>query len=60
MLKCRAEHKQLRQLLDDMSTLEDQAPDNQLKEDFYSILEEAKEHSTELDHLYIASKTFLI
>jgi len=40
---CREEHKQTRQLLDDMQVFEDEHPDKQLKVDFYTMLEEEKE-----------------
>ncbi|MBU8892248.1 MAG: HEAT repeat domain-containing protein [Bacteroidales bacterium] len=40
---CRTEHKQTRQLLDDMQIFEDEQPDEQLKVDFYTMLEVEKE-----------------
>lgn len=40
---CRTEHKQTHQLLDDLSLLEDEAPNSRLKDDFYIMLEEEKE-----------------
>ena len=54
---CRTEHKQTRQLLDDMSILEDEVPALQLKEDFYSMLEEEKENTQHnSDEIIIHSK----
>lgn len=41
---CRTEHKQLRQLLDDMLIFEDEQPNEQLKVDFYTMLENEKEN----------------
>jgi len=41
--KCRTEHKQTRQLLDDLHELENEIPSSQLKEDFYTMLEDEKE-----------------
>jgi hypothetical protein len=40
---CRIEHKQTRQLLDDMQVFEDEQPEEKLKLDFYTMLEEEKE-----------------
>ena len=40
---CRTEHKQTRQLLDDMHVFEDEQPVEQLKVDFYTMLEKEKE-----------------
>ena len=40
---CRTEHKQLSQLLEELSILENENPDEQLKDDFYTMLEEEKE-----------------
>jgi len=40
---CRTEHKQTRQLLDNMHVFEDMQPDEQLKVDFYTMLEKEKE-----------------
>lgn len=40
---CRTEHKQTRQLLDDMQVFEEKQPDEQLKVDFYTMLENEKE-----------------
>ena len=40
---CRIEHKQTRQLLDDMLIFEDEQPEEKLKVDFYTMLEKEKE-----------------
>lgn len=40
---CRIEHKQTRQLLDDMQIFEDEQPEEKLKVDFYTMLEKEKE-----------------
>lgn len=40
---CRTEHKQVRELLEEIHLQEDQQPDEKLKVNFYSMLEEEKE-----------------
>jgi hypothetical protein len=40
---CRIEHKQTRQLLDDMHIIENEKPNESIKLDFYSMLEKEKE-----------------
>ncbi|PLX16882.1 MAG: hypothetical protein C0597_07610 [Marinilabiliales bacterium] len=41
--QCRKEHKQTHQLIEELSVLEDKTPNVQLKEDFYTMLEQEKE-----------------
>jgi hypothetical protein len=45
--QCRKEHKQTHQLIEELSVLEDETPNVQLKQDFYTMLEQEKERMTE-------------
>lgn len=55
---CRTEHRQLQEILMDMNELEDENPGEQLKMDFYSMLENEKElNKKENKEVYLVKKT---